>query len=302
MSAQDTCAPGKRGGSNTKSIERSSIYLLLIVTVSILVSSCAYVFKQSEPIPCVYHRLPVAARPDTLIVLLPGIFSGPSYFVHKGIIATLQASVCADIVAVDAHSGYYQDQTLVSRLWLDIISPARKQGYDQVWLIGFSLGGLGALIFAREMPEVIDGIIALSPYLGDNNLRREIQQAGGLAAWQPDLSVASDRYRQVLLWLQQQGHGTQPGPALYLGYGLDDRMAPLLGLVSQVLPSDHVVTLPGGHYWRTWRKIVQRFLEQGVLSQRIQKARSQYPVFQRSSILTTGPIILSPFFRKQNGD
>ena len=47
-----------------------------------------------------------------------------------------------DMVAPNAHFGYYFGETLVNRLKVDIIDPSKVKGYENVWLVGASMGGL----------------------------------------------------------------------------------------------------------------------------------------------------------------
>lgn len=62
----------------------------------------------------------------------------------------------------------------------------RRPGHDHVWVLGVSMGGLGALHYTQQHPDRVDGVIALAPYLGRRRLVAEIRDAGGLARWTPD--------------------------------------------------------------------------------------------------------------------
>ncbi|MFC1851741.1 alpha/beta fold hydrolase [candidate division CSSED10-310 bacterium] len=251
-------------------LKTQPIAVVIILIIALSCSQCAYVFKNKIPMPQVYHKLSVEKRQPTLIIFLPGIFSGPRYFVSKGIISDLRSSLLqADAVALDAHSGYYRDKSLFPRLMQDVIRPARQAGYEMIWLVGVSLGGLGALLFAQEHPHSIDGVIALAPYLGDKELCQEIKQAGGLRDWKPLTPLdADDRYRSVLLWMKQHCAAPRTKPVIYLGYGTKDRFRPLLDLVAEIFPPEQVITLPGGHFWKTWRKIFNKYLEKGIFKTR----------------------------------
>lgn len=224
------------------------------------------VFKNEVPLPRVYHKVKTEEQPSTLIVFLPGIFSGPHYYVLKGIIGDVKKSgLPMDSVAVDAHSGYYRDESLFFRLSEDIIKPARKEGYDNIWLVGVSLGGLGALLHAKQYPDSIDGVVALAPYFGGKEIQTEIKAAGGFRMWKPVQQLdPQDRYRSILLWLQQYYANNQKKPAIFLGYGRDDRFSDFLDMVAEIMPGDHVITLPGGHFWKTWRNIFNVYLEKDI--------------------------------------
>ncbi len=68
---------------------------------------------------------------------------------------------------------------------MDVVLPARAAGYDTIWLAGTSLGGIGALLYLRDHPDDLAGVLALAPYLGEEGVIREIERAGGPASWQP---------------------------------------------------------------------------------------------------------------------
>ena len=61
-----------------------------------------------------------------------------------------------------------------------MIDPARREGKDNIWLVGFSMGGLGSLLYLREHPEYIEGVCLIAPFLGDEEIIEEIQAAGGV--------------------------------------------------------------------------------------------------------------------------
>lgn len=200
--------------------------------------------------------------PDShcLVVFLPGRGDRPEDFVRHGFPEALKkaGSRCA-MVGVDSHLGYFADRSIVQRLDEDVIAPARSQG-QEVWLVGISLGGLGSLLYTSQHPEKVQGIVALSPYLGDDDVIHEVTAAGGLAAWQPSRPPGEADFRR--LWLFLKGYA-QPAPALpplWLGYGRNDRLAGPDSLLAKVLPPDHVLTAEGGHRWSTWRKLWDQFL------------------------------------------
>ncbi len=204
-------------------------------------------------------RHPAAAtRSDTLLVFLPGAGDPPSAFVEHDFIAAVRESrVPVDMLAVDAHAGYYLGRTLVDRLWQDIISPAKSAGYGEIWLVGISMGGLGALLFAQEHGESIDGIILLAPYLGKKRTLRTIA-AVGVREWQPDRQSGSFDYE---LWRWLKGYQNDaPRPQLYLGYGTEDANAKAHALLAKLLPQEQIFTAPGDHEWTVWTPLWRRIL------------------------------------------
>jgi pimeloyl-ACP methyl ester carboxylesterase len=73
--------------------------------------------------------------------------------------------------------------TFAERLRAEVIEPAQARGYDDIWLLGVSIGGFGSLLYAGEFPADIRGIVLLAPYLGGSRTPRAIEAAGGLEVW-----------------------------------------------------------------------------------------------------------------------
>jgi len=198
------------------------------------------------------HAEPASEHADTLIVMLPGLGDEPEDYTEHGFIAQLQGSgIEADVVSVDAHLGYYTKRELLPRLRQDVFEPARARGYRSIWVVGISMGGLGALLSAREFSDQVAGVVVLSPYLGQRSVLRRIERAGGLRDWQPPAEPSS-RYT-VELWRWLEAYATDPGsrPPLYFAYGTEEsaRGFPLL---AEVLPAERVLAIPGDHEWDTW--------------------------------------------------
>ena len=152
------------------------------------------------PIPTIRHDSG-AERTDTLVIFMPGRGDRAGTFADEGFVEILQGSETPyDAVAVDAHIGYYFDRSIASRLMEDVVTSARIRGYTSIWMVGISMGGLGAFIFAREYPGTIDGIVAIAPFLGPARYARAVRSAGGLRAWRPPADP--DDYEQIWAWLQ----------------------------------------------------------------------------------------------------
>src|SRR2546421_725237 len=146
-------------------------------------------------------------------------------------------------------------------------APARQAGYRRVWLVGISMGGLGALATAQQHEDDIEGILLLAPFLGDEEVIDEISARGRLARWTPSPAAdGSDDYHRLWRWLKRY---TAPGdvrPRLYLGYGTEDRFARADGLLAEALPASHVSRTPGPHAWGPWRELFGAFLASGALT------------------------------------
>lgn len=207
-------------------------------------------------------------RSCCLIVFLPGRRDSAAQYERAQFIdAVRQSGVAMDMVAVEAHYGYYASRTVVARLRADVIAPAIAQGYEQIWLVGVSMGGLGALFYIREYPQDITGVVALAPFLGDANMVQEITDAGGLWQWHIPPVPPGDFPRELWQWLKVYLQRHDKEPPLYLGYGQQDRFAPANDLLATYLPKTDVLTIPGGHEWSTWKSLWQTLLKTSVSRQ-----------------------------------
>jgi pimeloyl-ACP methyl ester carboxylesterase len=202
------------------------------------------------------------------VVLLPGRGGHAGDFRKAGFLDVAQkAGLEAGVVAVDAHLAYYAKRTVVMRLREDVIAPARARGCREVWLVGVSMGGLGALLYAERHPEDVAGIFLMAPYLGSEKTLKEIQNAGGLRAWSPRQPPDPDDYQRSLWrWLKGNLVEAPANPVpIYLGYGKKDAFAPANALLAAELPPERVFLEPGGHDWPVWLKLWEDFLEASPL-------------------------------------
>ena len=238
----------------------------MILRHGILILLIAFAGCATKPLPVttpidqIYFQ--IGANPSkNLIVLLPGIGDAPEAFEAEGFVqAARDRSIDADLVAVRAHWGYYEKHLVVERLHHDVIVPARAKGYGHIWLVGISLGGWGSLQYVRQHAKEIEGMLLLAPFLGEKKVFDEVIAAGGLDAWRPDLSDPWDDQRLVIAWLRDFKQSESP-LKFHLSYGASDRFAKPLSCYATRLPASQVDVIPGGHDWRTWRKLWQRFLD-----------------------------------------
>jgi pimeloyl-ACP methyl ester carboxylesterase len=229
----------------------------------LFLGSCAALMPAPSPMPSLRDELPGGAA-KCLVVFLPGAGDSAADFTkYKFVEAMRQKGLSVDLVSANATLGYYTKGLLVERLATDVIGPARAKGYQQTWLIGMSMGGMGTLLYSHDHPDEVTGVLALAPFLGDRALHDEIREAGGLAKWKgPEKApLASSTYqREVWRWLQAVTAKTEKGPNLYLGWGTEDDLGKAASLVSAALPEKHTFTVPGAHKWSSWKTVLDAFL------------------------------------------
>ena len=221
-------------------------------------AGCAWMYPTAVPLRTEVSLASPGQRAPILLVLLPGRGDSAADFARHGFIDDVRSSgLAVDVIAADAHFGYYVRQTIVDRVWTDIVEPARRAGYRHIWLGGMSMGGIGSIVNARAHPDAYERLFLLAPYLGPKDLLQQIEAAGGPARWTP--TDLSDPYQRVWQWLKQYADPSAvPGlPEIILGFGKDDKLVRGLRVLTPLLPADHVHEIEGKHDWVTWRRVWQ---------------------------------------------
>jgi len=226
------------------------------------IGGCGLWRPVTVPMRTLAEAAPCAARPDTLLVLLPGSWSMPEEFRREGLVrAVHERRIAADVLLVDAHVGYYADRSILERLKADVVEPAHARGYRHLWLAGISIGGFGAMIYAEANPQDVDGVVALAPYLGSRQIAQQINAAGGLAQWTAPAARPQPGEIDLILWRWLKLQSAVDRPPLFLGYGLDDRFLYSEQLLAAALPPSRVFTAEGGHDWPAWNLLWPRMLD-----------------------------------------
>jgi pimeloyl-ACP methyl ester carboxylesterase len=253
-------------------VTRKKVALAFVVMVCVaLAAAILGCFRAPIPMTSVTHGQGPSGTARCLVVLLPGVFDDADDFTKQGFIGTIRASgLSVDIVATNATLGYYLKGKMPEQLFTDVVKPAQgKQRYEQTWLIGMSMGGMGSLLGAQHHASELAGIVALAPYLGNDKTLAAIKAAGGLEAWTPppDQPITSDNYdAQLWRWLKAATSGQAPAPEIYLGWGKGDKFAEPDGMLAAKLPKDHVFTTDGAHDWPTWNRLLAQILREGSIA------------------------------------
>lgn len=241
----------------------------LMWMLALLCAGCTTPRPLKIPMDTHTDLAPETDAPHILLIMLPGVRDMPGDFVSQGFIAELRARrLPVDVIAVDAHMGYYLDRSVVTRLERDIIVPAmQRRKYGQLWFAGVSLGGMGSILYAHDRPDQVTGMIVLAPFLGSAGIVSEIEAAGGLDQWEPGPIDRDDASRMAQAWIKQYRPGDRAAPAIYLGYGENDRFAAANRLLASRLPAAQTVAIPGGHDWGVWKALWVALLEQDPFGQ-----------------------------------
>jgi pimeloyl-ACP methyl ester carboxylesterase len=231
--------------------------------LALLLAACSTGGDVTRPIPTLF--VPAAQPAHRLVVMLPGRGDDLDSLARRGVAQLIQRQwPDADVVLTGLTLPFYRQGRAVQRLHEEILLPARAQHYDQVWLAGISLGGMGALMYDRAYPGEVDGMLLISPYLGDMPLYREIRAAGGLTRWQPgpEQAFTPETYqRELWRYIQRRFDDPDRAPAVWLAYGDSERFRDRIGLLATRLPPGHAFELPGHHNWTLWKPAMRVLLE-----------------------------------------
>ena len=238
----------------------------VLAALVVLLAGCAAGGDVTRPIPTAVVGAQQPAH--RLVVMLPGRGDDLASLQGKGIAKTIQTAwPDADVILTGLTMPWYRQGFATRRLHDEIIEPARRAGHREVWIVGISLGGLGALLYDHDYPGEVDGMLLLSPYLGDDAIHHEIRDAGGLAAWTPGpvQPMGPDTFQREL-WRSLQHWSNDPARthSVWLAYGDSEPFRTPIELMSPLLPSDHVVMLPGHHDWTLWTPAAEALLQRAA--------------------------------------
>jgi hypothetical protein len=206
-----------------------------------------------------------ATNSKNLLILLPGTGNRHTSFEDHGFIDTARAAgLNADILAVDTSYQQFSDLSIEKRLHDEVVLPARAMGYEQIWMGGISLGGLGTMVYARKNAKMLAGLVLFAPYLGNKGTLAEISAAGGLDVWSPEFTDDHDE-RHVWALIKNYPNSALKLP-LFLLYGSDDRFVEFHRLLASRLKPEAIKTISGGHDWPVWQALWQHFITEGPLS------------------------------------
>ncbi|HMH17805.1 MAG TPA: alpha/beta hydrolase-fold protein [Burkholderiales bacterium] len=220
-------------------------------------SACFTIGNSTVAIATVPVAAPRSSSEHTLVIVLPGLGDDAQDLNDHDIAGAIHESWPeADVLLTSATLAYYRDGKLVPRLHDEIVEPARRKGYHRIWLAGASLGGMGALLYEREHPGELTGIVLFAPFLGNNELLDEIRAAGGPRKWDPGPMPAEmngDNFQRQV-WKMVKGWADRPELVrrVWLASGTSDYMIEGTRLLAAELSAVHYLELPGGHTWGVW--------------------------------------------------
>lgn len=235
---------------------RNALRSLLSLTLMLALSACLNTGDSRRPIPTETFN-GAESRGEILVIVLPGRWDDVQRMSEAGIAQAITAAWPeADVQLAGATLAYYMDGDLAQRLHAELVNPARERGYREIWLTGASMGGLGTLLYERQYPGELDGLLLLAPFLGDRSLFREIMDAGGIAGWDPGPAPPemnrSNYQRELWRYLKTWTVKPELGRRAWIAYGSEDRLRKAVPVFAPLLPPEQVLERPGGHAWTVW--------------------------------------------------
>ncbi|GAB3037301.1 hypothetical protein GCM10027285_21140 [Oleiagrimonas citrea] len=243
---------------------RTRLYALAATLTFLLMGGCTAGGDITRPIPTAYYPAPHATQ--RVVVMLPGRGDDLASLEKRHAAALIQAQwPDADVILTGLTMPFYRQGHAPQRLHDEVIEPLLEAHPKRpVWLLGISLGGMGALLYDRRYPEQAAGLLLLSPYLGDRPIHREIRAAGGLESWRPGpAEPMTEATFQRELWRYLHGWADTPHRTrtVWITYGANERFRKPITLLKPVLPQGHLLERPGYHNWNLWKPAIAPLLQ-----------------------------------------
>jgi esterase/lipase superfamily enzyme len=232
---------------------KKAIWLCAIASIVVLFIGCSG-SRDKKELPSVRYSSMTGKR--TLVVLLPTMGGKGSHYETQGFLEVLwERGFEASMEIVDVKPSLYLRGKFVELLKTEVIAPAKAEGYEEIYLVGTSLGGHGALLYATKYPEDVDGIVILAPFISLHIASEAIEEAGGLDTWE-DCPFLAWNYA-CNLWKSLKVYVSDPRNQrkVVLGFGREDKFAAQCRVLADALSPEQVFTVSGGHDWATWKKL-----------------------------------------------
>ncbi|MEJ2234796.1 MAG: alpha/beta fold hydrolase [Syntrophobacterales bacterium] len=156
---------------------------------------------------------------------------------------------------LDVKPSLYLGSRIVELVKTEVIEPAKAEGFEEIYLVGISLGGHGVLLYATTYPEDVDGIILLAPFISGDRASDSIEEAGGLDTWEDCPFLAWTHACNLWKSLQVYVSDSRNQRKVVLGFGTEDTFVEQCQILAEVLLPEQVFTVSGGHDWTTWKKL-----------------------------------------------
>lgn len=229
------------------------IWLCAKVSIVVLFLGCSGC-RGKKALPSVRYSGMTGRR--SLVVLFPTLGGQGSHYETQGFLDEVwERGFEASMEVLDVKPSLYLGSRIVELVKTEVIEPAKAEGFEEIYLVGISLGGHGALLYATTYPEDVDGIVPLAPFISGDRARESIDEAGGLDTWEDCPFLAWTH--ACNLWKSLKGYVSDPKNQrkVVLGFGTEDIFVEQCRVLADVLLPEQVFTVSGGHDWATWKKL-----------------------------------------------
>ena len=201
-------------------------------------------------------RYPGMTGKRSFVVLLPGFGGKGSYYETQGFLEEVwERRFEATMEVVDLKPTLYLGGRVVELLKTGVIEPAKAEGFEDIYLVGVSMGGHGVLLYAMAYPEDVAGIVIFAPFISGEVASEAIDEAGGLETWEdcPFLAwtYACNLWKSLKVYVSDSRNQRK----VVLGFGTEDSFVDQCRILAEVLLPEQVFTVSGGHDWATWKKL-----------------------------------------------
>jgi len=229
------------------------IYLCAIASIVVFVLGCSG-SRGKKTLHSVRYSGMTGKR--SLVVLLPTMGGKGSHYETQGFLEEVwERGFEASMEVVDVKPTLYLGSRIVELLKTEVIEPAKAEGFEEIYLVGISLGGHGVLLYATTYPEDVDGIVILAPFISGDTAREAIDESGGLETWEDCPFIAWTH--ACNLWKSLKVYVSDPRnqKKVVLGFGTEDIFFEQCRILADVLLPEQVFTVSGGHDWATWKRL-----------------------------------------------
>jgi hypothetical protein len=229
------------------------IWLCAIASIVVVSPGCSG-SRGKKALPSVRYSGMTGKR--SLLVLLPTMGGKGSHYETQGFLDEVwERGFEASMEVVDVKPSLYLGSKIVELLKTEVIEPAKTEGFEEIYLVGISLGGHGALLYATNYPEDVDGIVILAPFISGDRASEAIDEAGGLDTWEDCPFLAWTHACNLWKSLKVYVSDSRNQRKVVLGFGTEDIFVDQCRILADVLLPEQVFTVPGGHDWETWKKL-----------------------------------------------
>jgi esterase/lipase superfamily enzyme len=229
------------------------MWLCAILSIVVLLLGCSG-SQGKKKLPSVRYSGMTGKR--SLVVLFPTIGGKGAHYESQGFLDEVwERGFEASMEVLDIKPSLYLGSRIVELVKTEVIEPAKAEGFEEFYLVGISLGGHGALLYATTYPEDVDGIVLLAPFISGEFASEAIDEAGGLETWEDCPFLAWTHACNLWKSLQVYVSDSRNQRKVVLGFGTEDIFVEQCRILAEVLLPEQVFTVPGGHDWITWKKL-----------------------------------------------